>query len=80
MKMRKPTITNGPASHYAGTDERIVEISDNNGAGIGALMSVQYRPDGPLAGLRIHIYRQDPSVTVMVEGHRVTPMSNRERA
>lgn len=68
--MKKPSVGRGPADVYAMHGERIVEISDNNGAGLGALMSVAYTEDGRLF---LRIYRLDEGVTVTVEGHTVTP-------
>ena len=78
--MRKPSISSGPAASHAASTERIVEISDNNGRGLGALMSVFYHDHDPaLAGgpsLTVHIYRQDAAVLVSVEGHHLTPMED----
>ena len=52
--------TSPVANQYAGRDERIVEFSSPNG---GGLIAFALLDDGTL---RIDVYRQDPTVVVVV--------------
>jgi len=59
--MSKINVNTSPvANRYAGRDERIVEFSSPNG---GGLIAFALLDDGTL---RVDIYRQDPTVTVVV--------------
>ena len=71
---RKPHVNLTPvAGNNAAVDERIVEISDNRGHGIGTLMAIRYSGTEEAPGLAIEIYRRDPQVSVTVEGCTVVP-------
>lgn len=70
-RARKPAVYTGGANYYAASGERIVEITDNNGARLGALMAVRSVEDGER--LHIELYRMDKGVSVAVEGHEVSP-------
>lgn len=67
--MRKPSARRGIADMYASNGESIYDISDNNKAGLGALMAVRYLDGGEARQLVIELYRIDPGVRVIVEGH-----------
>ena len=59
--MSKINVNTSPvANQYAGRDERIVEFSSPNG---GGLIAFSLLDDGTL---RVDIYRQDPTVVVVV--------------
>lgn len=56
--MKKPTIKRGPASHYAGAGEAIVEFSDGQS---GGLISVRRDAEGRMI---VDVYRADEDVVV----------------
>lgn len=57
--MKPRVITKCVASHYAGPNERIIEFSSRYGGGLISLMET-------VGGLRVDLYRLDPTVTVTV--------------
>jgi hypothetical protein len=57
-KPGKPTIGKGPASHYAGMGETIVEFTDGRS---GGLISIRRNAEDTLV---VDVYRVDPDVIV----------------
>ncbi|MGE0545064.1 MAG: hypothetical protein AB7R89_33320 [Dehalococcoidia bacterium] len=60
MPRRRPSITRGPADHFASPGERIAEITFSNGA--GCLISLRDNDGKPV----ISLYRLDKGITVHV--------------
>lgn len=66
-KRKPPTVKKGPASHYTGTGETIVEIHSST-LGKGCLLSIR---DDTGHGLTLEAYRGDPGVFMRVNGLHV---------
>lgn len=68
MGNRPSVMLNNPAQQYAERNERIVNFTSEHGGGL-----ISFRADDERGELRVDVHRQDPTVTVRVEGHHVVP-------